>query len=83
MSSEKQKIFMKEKNQIEIGFSSKLWKDDSGTVSTDKREKGRQPKNPLSSFQNTFHPLWQKENSQGFRDFNSQDSVCGNNLRKE
>ena len=65
---------MKEKNQT--GFSSKLWKDD-------REEKGRQSKNPLSSFQNTFHLLWQKENSQGFRDFNSQDSVYGNNLRKD
>ena len=35
-----------------IRFSSKLWKEDSGTVSTEKRQKGCKLKNLLSSFQN-------------------------------
>ena len=39
------------KKQTGIGFSSKLWKEDSGTVSTEKREKGCKHKNLLSSFQ--------------------------------
>ena len=52
VSKGKQKIFTKEKKkQTGIGFSSKLWKEDSGTVSTEKREKGCKLKNLLSSFQ--------------------------------
>lgn len=49
--------------RLEPGFTSLLLKDDSGIVLAGKREEGLKPKSPLSSFQNIFHLLRQKEYS--------------------